>query len=63
MWNAKDFGIKGDGSTDDTDKINELIAMVNNYGGGTINFSKGVYPVRTVHLLSNVWLHLGKDAP
>lgn len=62
MWNAKDYGVKGDGSTDDTDKINHLISMVNGYGGGTINFPAGVYPVRTVHLKSNVWLHVDSGA-
>lgn len=62
MWNVTDHGIKGDGNADDTDKINDLITLVNSYGGGTINFPAGVYQVRTVHLKSNVWLHVDSGA-
>ena len=62
MWDARDYGVKGDGTHDDTDKINELIALVNSYGGGTIKFPAGNYPVRTVRLLSNVWLYVDSGA-
>jgi polygalacturonase len=59
---VKSFGVLGDGQEDATDKINEAIAYLNKMGGGTLLFSKGIYNVRTVHLQSNVYLYLSKDA-
>jgi len=53
---------KGDGSTDDTNAINEAIALTYREGGGTLRFPKGTYNVRTLHLLSNVWLYLDPGA-
>jgi len=58
----KRFGVKGDSTNDDTEKINEAIAYLNKIGGGTLLFSEGVYNVRTVHLKSNVYLYLNKGA-
>jgi polygalacturonase len=58
----KNFGVLGDGKEDATDKINNAIAYLNKIGGGTLLFSEGVYNVRTVHLQSNVYLYVGKDA-
>lgn len=60
--NVKNCGVSGNGETDDTEKINELIAYANRLGGGTILFPKGKYNVRTLHLKSNVWLYVDKDA-
>ncbi|AHF15530.1 endopygalactorunase [Niabella soli DSM 19437] len=57
----KDFGVTGNGS-DDTRQINEAIATIHKMGGGTLFFSKGVYNARTIHLMSNVWLYIDKDA-
>jgi polygalacturonase len=59
---SKDFGIVADGKTDNTDKINEAIDYLYKLGGGTLLFSKGTYNVRTIHLKSNVWLYINKDA-
>lgn len=59
---VKTFGATGNGTDDNTDAINRAIEQLNETGGGTLLFTKGVYPVRTIHLLSNVYLYLDKDA-
>lgn len=59
---AKSKGVKGDGIADDTDAINALIAFVNRIGGGVVLFPSGSYQVRTLHMQSNVWLYVDKDA-
>jgi polygalacturonase len=58
----KNYRLKTDGVEDNTDKINEAIAYLEHLGGGTLLFSKGIYSVRTVHLKSNVYLYVDKDA-
>jgi len=58
----KSFGVIADGTTDNTDNINEAIAYLNQIGGGTLLFSDGIYNVRTVHLKSNVYLYIDKGA-
>lgn len=58
----KNFGMKADGVEDNTDQINEAIAYLNSIGGGTLLFSEGTYNVRTVHLQSNVYLYVTKNA-
>jgi polygalacturonase len=58
----KTFGVSGDGTQDDTPKINAAIAHLASIGGGTLLFSDGVYSVRTVHLQSNVYLYVDKGA-
>ena len=60
--NIKSFGVIADGNTDNTDKINEAIEYLNKIGGGTLFFSDGNYNVRTVHLKSNVYLYVDKEA-
>jgi polygalacturonase len=59
---VKSFGVNADGNEDNTDKINEAIAYLNQIGGGTLFFGKGDYSVRTVHLKSNVYLYIDKGA-
>jgi polygalacturonase len=59
---VKSFGATGNGTDDNTDAINSAIEHLNQMGGGTLLFSKGTYLVRTVHLMSNVYLYLEKDA-
>jgi len=58
----KSYGVIADGAEDNTDKINDAITYLNEIGGGTLLFSKGVYSARTIHLKSNVYLYVGKDA-
>lgn len=55
-------GAKGDGTTIDTDAINEAIRRVAEQGGGTVVVPAGVYPVHSVHLMSGVTLHLEANA-
>ena len=59
---VKSFGIAGDEKVDCTQKLNEAIDYLSQLGGGTLLFSKGVYSVRTVHLKSNVYLYIDKEA-
>ncbi len=56
------FGATGDSTQDHTQLINNAIDYINRLGGGTLLFSKGVYGVRTIHLKSNVYLYIDKEA-
>lgn len=56
------FGATGDSTQDYTDAINKGIAWLHELGGGTLLFPKGIYSVRTIHLQSNVYLFLTKEA-
>lgn len=51
-----------DSSADHTNAINKAIAWLHEIGGGTLLFPEGEYHVRTVHLLSNVYLYLQRGA-
>lgn len=62
LWDVKTLGVKGDGVADDTEALNQAIEKLNSLGGGILYFPVGTYNVRTVHLLSNVWLNLSSDA-
>ncbi len=55
-------GAIGNGIADDTDIINHAIREMSELGGGILRFTSGIYNVRTIHLQSNVWLHLDADA-
>jgi hypothetical protein len=45
MFNVKDYGAKGDGSTDDTSSIQSAIDAASTAGGGTVWFPAGTYMV------------------
>src|SRR5271165_1078610 len=58
-YDVRSFGAKGDGFTNDTAAINEAIKAAGDSGGGTVEFSAGNYLSGSIHLRSNVALHLG----
>jgi polygalacturonase len=61
-FNVKDFGAKGDSSTNDTRAINEAIAKCNADGGGSVRFPAGRYLAASIHLKSNVCFLLDDKA-
>ncbi|HEY1849021.1 MAG TPA: glycosyl hydrolase family 28-related protein, partial [Opitutaceae bacterium] len=62
LYDARSFGARGDGSADDTGAINAAIAAAAQAGGGTVDLPAGSYLSGSVHLRSNVELHLGPGA-
>lgn len=56
------FGAKGDGSALDTDALNAAIDAASRAGGGTVLFPAGSYLCYSIHLKSNVALHLSTGA-
>jgi hypothetical protein len=61
-YNVKAFGATGDGKTLDTQAINKTIEACSSAGGGTVLVPAGVYRSGTVHLASNIDLHLDGGA-
>lgn len=60
-FNVRDHGAKGDGETIDTKAVQAAIDAAAKTGG-TVEFSPGVYLCGSLHLRSNVALHLGAGA-
>lgn len=67
--NAKDYGVLGDGITDDTAAINNLITTVSNAGGGVIFMPAGTYMINAVYSASsgimfknNVFIEMDPEA-
>jgi polygalacturonase len=56
------FGATGNGKTLDTLAINQAIDAAAAAGGGTVRFPAGTYLCYSIHLKSNVALHLGPGA-
>lgn len=57
-----DFGAKGDGTTLNTEAINQAIKAINEKGGGRVIIPAGIWLTGPIQLLSNVNLHTEKNA-
>jgi polygalacturonase len=56
------FGAKGDGKAQNREAINKAIEAVAAAGGGTVEFPAGTWVTGSIHLRSNVTLHLERGA-
>lgn len=70
FYNVCEFGVIGDGLTNNTQSIAKVIELASNNGGGTIYFPAGEYVTGTIELKSNITLYLdsgcvilGSDKP
>jgi len=61
-YDVRSFGAKGDGVVNDALAINTAISAANAAGGGTVEFGPGTYLSGSIHLKSEVTLHLGPGA-
>jgi len=57
-FNVRAYGATGDGKTLDTDAVNRTIAAASAAGGGVVDFPAGIYLCFSIHLKSQVHLHL-----
>jgi polygalacturonase len=63
VYDVRDYGAKGDGSTNDSPAIDKAITAANAAGGGTVRFTAGTYKSKnTLHMKSHVTLQLDKGA-
>ncbi|MBQ8300959.1 MAG: glycoside hydrolase family 28 protein [Clostridia bacterium] len=62
LLNVSEYGVLGDGKTNNTQKIAEVIAIAEKQGGGTIYFPPGEYVTGTIELKSNMTLHIDSGA-
>jgi polygalacturonase len=59
VFNVKDFGATGNGSTNDAAAIQKAVNAANSAGGGTVEFPSGTYKTgATIHLHSNITIML-----
>ncbi|MFC4046999.1 glycoside hydrolase family 28 protein [Dactylosporangium siamense] len=59
VFNVRDYGAAGNGTTNDTPAIDRAIVAANAAGGGTVQFPAGTYrSANTIHMLNNVTLQL-----
>jgi len=58
IFDVRKFGAKGDGKTLDTDAVNRTIDAAAAAGGGMVLFPAGTYLCFSIHLKSQVHLHL-----
>ena len=62
FYNVLDYGVKGDGKTNNTKAINATIDAAVKQGGGTVYFPAGDYLSFTIHMKSKITLHLDQGA-
>jgi polygalacturonase len=60
--NVRDFGARGDGVAKDTVAIQKAIDAAAKQGGGTVTLPAGQYLSGTIHLRSNITLHMDAGA-
>ncbi len=53
VYNAKSYGAKGDGSTDDTAALNAALAAVASHGGGYLFLPRGTYEISSEIVIPN----------
>ncbi len=61
-YNVRQFGAAGNGKHLDSPAINRAIAACNAHGGGTVEIPAGIYLCGSIHLKSNIDLHLQPGA-
>jgi polygalacturonase len=62
VYNIRQFGATGDGSTIDSDAINRAIDAAAANGGGTVYFPAGYYLCYSIHLKTNITLYLDQGS-
>ena len=62
VFDVRQYGAKGDGTTIDTPAINKAIEDASGSGGGTVLFRAGTYACYSIRLKSNVALYLDQGA-
>lgn len=58
VYNVREYGAVGDGTTDDTVAVFNAIAAANNAGGGRVYFPRATYLVDAINLKPNIHLDL-----
>ena len=61
-FDVREYGAKGDGKTLDSPAINAAIEACAAKGGGTVTLPAGNYLSGSIHLKSNIELHLDAGA-
>ena len=62
FFEVRSFGAVGDGKAIDSPAVNRAIEAAAAAGGGTVHVPAGTYACYSIHLLSNVALHLDSGA-
>lgn len=62
IFNVKDYGATGDGTTIDTPAVNRAIEAAAADGGGTVYFPSGTYACYSIRLKSNIALYLDQGS-
>lgn len=62
VFNVRDYGAKGDGTSIDSPAIDRAIAAAAAAGGGTVLLPPGTYASYTIHLKSRITLFLARGA-